>query len=160
MTVNAILAHDDNYGIGKNGTMPWPHNDADMKWFRDCTLNHVVIMGRKTWESIGSKKLPGRTNIVVTRSELVGTPDSIYFGEISKLINMLKREYPDLKIWIIGGGDIYKQALTHCDNIYVTKFSGDYECDTFVDMKEYLTGYSEMAAKEQDGLKFSIWSKI
>ena len=160
MTVNAILAHDDNYGIGKNGTMPWPHNDADMKWFRDCTLNHVVIMGRKTWESIGSKKLPGRTNIVVTRSELIGTPDSIYFGEISKLINMLKREYPDLKIWIIGGGDIYKQALTHCDNIYVTKFGGDYECDTFVDMKEYLTGYSEMAAKEQDGLKFSIWSKI
>jgi len=160
MTVNAILAHDDNCGIGKNGTMPWPHSDADMKWFRDCTLGHVVIMGRKTWESIDSKKLPGRTNIVITRSELVGTPDSIYFGEISKLINMLKREYPDLKIWIIGGGDIYKQALTYCDNIYVTKFGGDYECDTFVDMKEYLTGYIEMATKEQDGLKFSIWSRI
>ena len=160
MTVNAILAHDDNYGIGKDGMMPWPHNDADMKWFQDCTLGHIVVMGRKTWESIGNKKLPRRTNVVVTRSELTGNPDSVYFGEISKLITMLKTEYPDLKIWIIGGADIYKQALHYCDNIYVTKFSGDYECDTFVDMKEHLTGCSEMATKVQDGLNFSIWSRI
>lgn len=160
MTINAILAHDKEYGIGKDGKLPWPHNPADMKWFRDCTNGHIVVMGRKTWESIGSKKLPNRTNIVVTRSTIQGNPDGIYYGEIDKLMRMLKKEYPDLKIWIIGGADIYRQTLHLCDNIYLTEFPEDYKCDTFVPMKEYLVGYSEMAKKKQEGLTFTIWSKI
>jgi dihydrofolate reductase len=160
MTVNAIIAHDDKYGIGKNGGLPWPHNPADMKWFRDCTNGHVVVMGRKTWESLGNKKLPNRTNIVVTRSDLNGAPDGKYYGEMTNLIQMIKMEYPDLKTWIIGGADIYKQALPFCDNIYVTKVPGDYKCDTFVPIQEYLVGYAKMAKKEQDGLEFSIWRKM
>jgi dihydrofolate reductase len=160
MTVNAILAHDDEYGIGLKNDLPWPRSDADMKWFKECTNGHVVVMGRKTWESLGSKKLPNRTNIVVTRSELQGTPDGVYYGEISKLVQMLKMEYPDLKIWIIGGADIYKQALPFCDNIYVTKFPGTYNCDAFVPMKEYLVHYKKMAVKTVKGLEFSIWSRI
>jgi dihydrofolate reductase len=160
MTVNAILAHDDKYGIGKDGNLPWPHNPADMKWFRDCTNGHVVIMGRKTWESLGSKKLPNRTNIVVTRSEIEGNYDGKYFGDISKLIQMVRSEYPDLKIWIIGGADIYKQALPFCDNIYLTHVSGDYNCDTFVPMSEYLVNHAVMTKKHQDGLTFSIWRKM
>lgn len=160
MSINAILAHDDNYGIGKNGELPWPHNPADMKWFRECTNGHVVIMGRKTWESLGNKKLPNRTNIVVTRSDITGTPDGKYYGEMDKLIRMIRLEYPDLKIWIIGGADIYKQTLHLCDNIYLTHVPGDYQCDTFVSMKEYLGGYTELAKKEQDGLTFSIWRKV
>ncbi len=160
MTVNAILAHDDNYGIGREGKLPWPRNDADMKWFRECTKNGVVIMGRKTWESIGSKKLPNRTNIVVTRSRIQGNADCTYYGELQNLISMIKRDYPDLKIWIIGGADIYRQALPFCDNIYITKFPGEYKCDAFVPIDRYLSGFAEMARKEQEGLTFSIWSKI
>lgn len=159
MSVNAILAHDVKYGIGRNGELPWPRNDADMKWFRDCTNGHVVVMGRKTWESIGCKKLTNRTNIVVTRSKIEGKPDGVYYGDMKNLITMLKNEYPDLKIWIIGGGDIYKQTLLFCDNIFITKFNEDYACDTFVPMNEYLVGYAEIAKKEQDGLTFSIWRK-
>lgn len=160
MTVNAILAHDDKFGIGKNGKLPWEHSPADMKWFRECTTGHVIIMGRKTWESIGSKKLPNRTNIVITKSHIEGEPDGKYSGDISKLLHMIKIEYPDLKTWIIGGGEIYKQALPFCDNVYLTHFKGDYECDTFVPINDYLYGYLEMAKKEQDGLKFSIWGKL
>lgn len=160
MTVNAILAHDDKYGIGKNGGLPWPHNSADMKWFRECTNGHVVVMGRRTWESLGNKKLPNRTNIVVTRSEIEGEPDCKYYGDMSKLISLIKVDYPDLKTWIIGGADIYKQTLHLCDSIYLTHFKGDYECDTFVPMDEYLTDRALMAKKEQDGLTFSIWRKI
>jgi dihydrofolate reductase len=160
MTVNAILAHDDNYGIGKDGLMPWPHNDADMKWFRDCTKGHIVVMGRKTWESIGSKKLPNRINVVVTRSKIGGDPDSVYYGTMFDLVRSLKEKYPDLKIWIIGGADIYRQTMDMCDNIYVTKFPGDYECDTFVPMNKHLIGYTEMAKKVQGGLTFSIWSRF
>ena len=160
MTINAILAHDDNYGIGKDGTMPWPHNPADMKWFRDNTKGDVVIMGRKTWESIGSNKLKDRINVVVSRSRVEGNPDAVYYGEIRALIAMLGRDYPDLDIWIIGGADIYRQSMGYCDNIYVTRIPGDYECDTFVPMNNYLLGYVEAAKKEQDGLTFSIWKKI
>lgn len=160
MTVNAILAHDDNYGVGKNGILPWPKNDVDMKWFRDCTIGHIVVMGRRTWESIGSNKLINRTNIVVTRSNIQGNADCIYYGEIRNLVSMVKRDYPDLKIWIIGGADIYRQALPFCDNIYITKFPGNYNCDTFVQMDKYLRGYVKLAKKEQEGLEFSIWSKL
>lgn len=160
MTVNAILAHDDKYGIGKNGGLPWPHNSSDMKWFRECTNGHVVVMGRKTWESLGSKKLPNRTNIVVTRSEIEGDPDCKYNGDMTKLVSLLKVEYPDLKTWIIGGADIYKQTLPLCDSIYLTHLKGDYECDTFVPMNEYLKDRALLAKKEQDGLTFSIWRKI
>lgn len=160
MTVNAILAHDDKFGIGKDGKLPWPHSPADMKWFRDCTNGHVVVMGRKTWESIGSKKLPNRTNIVVTRSRIEGNPDGVYYGDMSALINMIRKDYPDLKTWIIGGADIYKQALPYCDNIYLTHIKGDYNCDAFVPLRDYLIGYAKMANKEQDELTFSIWRKM
>jgi len=86
MTINAILAHDEYYGIGKEGKLPWKHSPADMKWFRDCTKGHVVIMGRKTWESIRSTNLPGRINIVVTGSSCIGSPDATYSGDINDLL--------------------------------------------------------------------------
>lgn len=159
MTINAIIAYDDKYGIGKNGALPWEHNPADMKWFKECTTGHVVVMGRKTWESLGSKKLPNRINIVITRSKIEGTPDGVYYGDIQKLIRMIKLEYPDLNTWVIGGADIYKQTLSMCDNIYTTRFSGDYQCDTFVPMDEYLAGYFKAANKDRDGLTFTIWTK-
>lgn len=160
MTINAIIAFDEKYGIGKNGSLPWEHNPSDMKWFKECTTGHVVVMGRKTWESLGSKKLPNRINIVITRSKIEGTPDGVYQGDIQKLIRMIKLEYRDLKTWIIGGSEIYKQSLSLCDNIYTTQFKGDYECDTFVPMEEYLAGYFKAAYKERDGLTFTIWSKL
>lgn len=161
MVINAILAHDDKFGIGKNGLLPWPHNPADMKWFRECTNGHVVVMGRRTWESIGSKKLPNRKNVVITSSVLEGEqPDSIYHGDMTKFMKMIREDYKDVKTWIIGGAEIYKQTLPLCDHIYLTHVKGDYECDTFIPLPEYLTDRALLAKREQDGLTFSIWRKI
>lgn len=160
MTINAIIAYDNKFGIGKNGKLPWEHCPADMKWFKECTNGNVVIMGRKTWESLGSQKLPNRINIVVTRSRIQGTPDCVYQGEMDKLFRMIKREYSDLKTWVIGGADIYKQSMAFCDNIYTTHFDSDFDCDTFVPMNEYLCDYFQSAKKESDGLTFTIWSKL
>jgi dihydrofolate reductase len=131
-----------------------------MKWFKECTQGHIVVMGRKTWESIGSKKLPNRINIVITRSNIEGDPDGVYYGDMVKLLQMIKLEYSDLKTWIIGGADIYKQSLHLCDQIYTTHIKGDYNCDAFVPMNEYLSGYFKAANKEQDGLTFTIWSRL
>jgi dihydrofolate reductase len=165
MTLNAILAHDDRCGIGKNGVLPWPHNSADMKWFRECTNGHVVVMGRKTWESIGSKRLPNRINVVVSNQDFPhtkdGGPDHVLNGDLTSGLKVLLPElYPHLKIWIIGGANIYGQALHLCDNIYVTRFKGDYDCDVIVPMNRHLVGYCEMAKKEQGDLTFSIWKKL
>lgn len=158
MTINAILAHDENFGIGNKGTLPWEHNSEDMKWFRECTNGHVIIMGRKTWESLGSKKLSNRINIVVSRSTVHGNPDSVYYGEINQLLKMIKDQYPDLKIWIIGGADLYRQSFNLCDNIYVTNIPGKYQCDTFI--ADYRQNRIELVKKNQSDLSFSIWRKI
>lgn len=164
-SINAILAHDDNYGIGKDNDLPWPRNAADLKWFRECTIGHVVVMGRKTWESIGSKPLPRRINVVVSNQKFPsptdGGPDHVFSGDINECIQTLLTElYPNLKIWIIGGADLYSQTLSQCDNIYLTHIPGDYNCDNFVALDLHLIGYTEMDKKEQDGLTFSIWRKI
>jgi dihydrofolate reductase len=163
--VNAILAHDDNYGIGKDNDLPWPRNAADLKWFRECTIGHVVVMGRKTWESIGSKPLPKRINVVVSTQQFPdqkdGGPDHVLFGDVQQSIQTFLTElYPNLKIWIIGGADLYSQTLSQCDNIYLTHIPGDYNCDNFVELNRHLDGYTEMDKKEQDGLTFSIWRRM
>lgn len=157
--INAILAHDDKWGIGKDNDLPWPRNAADMKWFRECTIGHVVVMGRKTWESIGSKPLSKRINVVVSTQDLSG-PDHIIRGDVTNGIRALTDQYPGLKIWIVGGAKLYKQMLPLCDNIYLTHIPGDYKCDTFVPMNEYLTDHVKLANKEQDGLTFSIWRRM
>jgi dihydrofolate reductase len=171
MTVNAILAHDDRWGIGKDNGLPWPRNAADMKWFRECTIGHVVVMGRKTWESIGSKPLPKRVNVVVSsRRDFPhpkdGGPDHVLssakgvVGLGVGIRTLMSDLYPGLKVWIIGGADIYEQTLPTCDNIYLTHIPGDYECDTFVSFDKHLSRFIEVAKKEQDGLTFRICKRV
>lgn len=134
MSINAIVAMDGNRGIGWENKLPWPHNKKDMQWFRDQTSGHVVVMGRKTWESLGNKKLPNRINVVLTNNpwSIEGSPDHIISGEVESILDLLAEEYPDLHIWVIGGADIYLQALPHCDKLYVTMMKKAYRCDAFL----------------------------
>ena len=163
MTVNAILACDENWGIGKNNALPWPKNDYDMKWFKENTDGHIVIMGRKTWESIGSKPLPNRKNIVITRQDLMSNdikPTATWSGELNACINYLRNTYPELKVWIIGGADIYKQAIPFCDHIYLTKIKGTYECDTFIDQDLLIPFYKLTEKNNTADCAFSIWRRM
>ena len=130
--MNAILAIDNNMGIGYNNSLPWPHNKKDMNWFRDCTSGHVVVMGRKTWESFGSKPLPNRTNIVISSKEPEGEYDRWFSGGIELILKTLKQDYPGLHIFVIGGANIYRQALPFCDKLYITRLKKAYKCDTFM----------------------------
>ena len=140
MTISAILAIDDNCGIGFENSLPWPHNKKDMKWFRDCTSGHVVVMGRNTWESFGSKPLPNRVNVVITSGTVEGNPDRVERGEMVEILSTLAVKYPDLHIFVIGGANIYRQALPFCNKLYITKIKGSYKCDTFMynnDFKDF-----------------------
>lgn len=159
MTINAIFACDANFGIGKNNDLPWDRHDGDMLWFRNNTKGHVVVMGRKTWESIGSKSLPNRTNVVVTSQDLMSDegakPHATWNGDIDLCISHLKKTYPELKIWIIGGADIYKQAFPYCDHIYMTKFHAEYDCDTFIDTNKF-SSFIEMTRKSESDADYII----
>ena len=152
MSINAILAMDDNMGIGFENDLPWPRMSKDMKWFRDCTTGHVIVMGRNTWESFGSKPLPNRINVVVTNRKVEGNPDRIERGEMVEILATLAVKYPDLHIFVIGGADIYNQALPYCDKLYITRIKGAYKCDTFMysndfegfDVQEYIDADENM----------------
>lgn len=160
MPVNAIFACDENNGIGKNNDLPWPKNPADLLWFRNNTEGHVVVMGRKTWESLGNKKLPRRINIVVTsKGSVEVTPDDVMSGDMSAIITNLSKKYSDKKIWIIGGADIYRQAMPYCNNVYMTKFKQSFDCDTFI-QPTWLTGFRELAVKKTDDANFYILGRI
>ena len=109
--IKAILAADANWGIGKDGIMPWPHNSEDLKWFKECTDGECIIMGRKTWESLPFKPLPNRYNIVVTsKGEMVGPHATV---DVSTLHMILDNR--SSSPWIIGGGQLVASTLQYID---------------------------------------------
>ena len=115
--------------IGKDGAMPW-HLPEDLAHFKRTTLSHPVIMGRKTWDSIPPRfrPLPGRTNIVVTRQ-----PDWHESGSQTapSLREALQQCDNAEKVWVIGGAQIYAQALPLADELVVTEINADFDGDAF-----------------------------
>jgi dihydrofolate reductase len=155
MSINAILACDLNFGIGNEGNLPWPKNERDMAWFREQTLGHVVLMGRTTWESIGSKPLPKRENVVVT-SKTLESADVTMSGDMEAIIKYVKELYDGLHIWIIGGADIYQQAIPFCDKLYLTTINKAYTCDRYVE-SDIITKFPVIEYwKEDEELTFQI----
>ena len=159
MSINAILAMDDNMGIGYENTLPWPHNKKDMKWFRDCTSGHVVVMGRKTWKSFGNKKLPNRINVVLTNGEVEGNPDAVMSGDVDGVLEILGYKYPDLHIFVIGGANLYRQALPYCDKLYITRIRGAYKCDTFMYNQDFDGFDVQEYVDVDDGIEIQIRSR-
>ena len=111
----AIVAVSQNGVIGKNGDLPWRLAE-DLKWFKKITMGHVVLMGRKTWDSLPFP-LPGRKNWVISRS-LEKKEGMQVFRSIEKAEENLQ---PEEQIFVIGGGEIYAQTLSKCREIYVTE---------------------------------------
>lgn len=130
--IRAILATDQKWGIGKDGDLPWPHNSADLKWFKHHTTGGVIAMGKATWDSLPNKPLPNRNNIVVTSSEQDKDQGGYHFIKFETasddLINMNRLQ----NVWIIGGAKLVDGMLDIIDEIWLSRIQGDYECDTFL----------------------------
>ena len=121
--MKAIVAMADNRVIGKSGTIPW-HLPEDFKFFKATTLGHAIVMGRKTYESIG-KPLPGRENIILSRT-MPETPGITIVRSLEEL-----REPTDGRdLFVIGGEEIYRLLLPRVQEIYVTKVPKTIEGDT------------------------------
>ena len=126
MKISIIVAMSNNSVIGFNNGLPW-YLSEDLKNFKKTTLNHTVIMGRKTFDSIG-KPLKDRKNIVITRNTSLRISGVVVVNSLSEAISMVK--IPN-EIFIIGGEQIYKAALPLAKNLYITRVDGDFDGDAF-----------------------------
>jgi dihydrofolate reductase len=125
MILAAIVITDLNNAIGKNNQL-LTHLPADLKFFKSTTMGCPIIMGRKTYESIG-RLLPGRKNIIISRNADLKIEGAEVYSEISTAISNADSE----KIFIIGGADIYRQSLIYCHEVYRTLIKERFEADAF-----------------------------
>ena len=127
--IGLIWAQARNRVIGKDGVMPW-HLPEDLAHFKRTTLSHPVIMGRRTWDSIPPRfrPLPGRTNIVVTRQTDWHESGSQTAPSLREALQQCDNAE---KVWVIGGAQIYAQALPLADELVVTEINADFDGDAF-----------------------------
>ena len=123
--VSIIVAMARNRVIGRDGQLPW-HIPEDLKRFKQLTMGHHIVMGRKTWDSLG-RLLPGRRHVIVSRQPDYRVPGAQIVRSLDTAIAACAG---DEEIFIIGGGEIYRQALTLTDRIYLTQVALDAEGDT------------------------------
>lgn len=124
--VSILVAYDRNRAIGHGNKLPW-HLPEDLKRFKALTMGHHIVMGRKTFESIG-KPLPGRTNVVITRELGYLAEGSIVVDSLERALEVAK---DDSEIFILGGAQIFLQMLPFCDRIYATEIDAAFDADTY-----------------------------
>jgi dihydrofolate reductase len=128
--ISMIVARSRNHVIGRDNQMPWKIS-ADLQFFKRVTMGHPVIMGRKTWESIG-RPLPGRRNIVISRNADYQATGAELAGSLDEALNQLG-EFS--RIFVIGGEQLFKQAFPKADRLYITEIEMDVEGgDTFFEI--------------------------
>lgn len=154
--LSIIVAVSDNLAIGRGGDMPW-HISADLKYFKRTTLNHTVIMGRRTWESIGGRPLKDRRNIVVSGTLAAGDG----FEVASSLSSAASLASEDSETFVIGGGRLYREAMALADRLYVTHVHTVVaDADTFFPVINplvwSLAEISETQIDPQSGLMFEF----
>jgi dihydrofolate reductase len=150
-----VVAIADNGVIGDHGKIPWRIAD-DMKHFKALTVGKPCVMGRKTWDSLPRKPLPGRTNIVLTRDSAFSAADAAIVYTMDEALAFAASEQPR-EIAVIGGADIYKAALPRASRIYLTEVHRDFPGDAHFAFDR--TGWGETSREDRttpDGLAYSF----
>tara|TARA_R110002095_G_scaffold50644_4_gene44381 strand:- start:1680 stop:2162 length:483 start_codon:yes stop_codon:yes gene_type:complete len=153
--VSIIVAMADNRAIGKNNELLW-HLPDDFKHFKAITMAKPILMGRKTYQSIG-RPLPGRKNIVVTRDAAFTADGVLVVNSIDAALDAAKE---DAEVMVIGGASFYQQMLPLADRLYVTRVHHRFDADTFfpeIDADQWrLVEQTEHAADERHAFSFSF----
>lgn len=147
MIVSAVVAISLNHAIGKNNELLW-HLPADLKHFKQITTGHTIIMGRKTYDSIG-KALPNRRNIIITRKTDLQIPGVEVTNSIEEALELCAQER---EVFIIGGAEIYKSALARTNRIYLTTVQATYDADAYfpeIDRNEWEETEIELHAPDE-----------
>jgi dihydrofolate reductase len=159
--IGAVFAVDEKNGLGRNGTIPWPHNKEDMQWFKHVTTDSVVVMGRRSWESPDMiKPLPGRVNVVFTNNFIDREDIDQYKGDVCEGILKSYETYPNKNLFVIGGVDILMQAKPVLDCVYITRIPGEYMCDTHIDLTDFLTGFKLTNSQEYGTCTVELHERI
>jgi dihydrofolate reductase len=155
MIISFVVAIAENNAIGKNNQLLWSL-PKDMKHFKEITNGHTIIMGRRTFDSMG-KPLPNRRNIVITRNRELEIPGA---EVTNSLADALSRCEADEEVFIIGGAEIYKEALDKTDRIYLTRVHQRFDADTFfpdLNMEDWVeTAREEHQPDEKNPIAFTF----
>ncbi len=156
MKLNLIVAVADDLAIGRDGNQPFFVSD-DLRRFKSLTMGHPIIMGRKTFEALPKGALPGRRNIVVTRSHSFNAPDTEVATSVERAIEMAADAD---EAFVIGGASIYRQALPYVDKLYVTRIFARAEgADTFfpaIDESWTIAGEGSVVKDTKSGLCYQF----
>ena len=154
MTVTIIAVLGRNRVIGKGNRMPW-HISEDLKRFKRLTVGHSVLMGRKTYDSMG-KPLADRRNVVLSSKKITGVET---FASTTAALHALKDEE---KVFVIGGGKTYEQFLERADELYLTHVHNDVDGDTLFPPYELLVGtrFKLVTEEKHDGFTFRDYSRM
>lgn len=155
--IRAILACDERWGIGKSGTLPWPHNSADLRWFKQCTTGHTVVMGRATWESLPMRPLPNRRNIVISSKPVGAGALSCYLGWFRDNHEYLGSHDGSKDMWIIGGARLFESTLDMVSEIWLSNIQGIYDCDVFLPKDRVQQQFTVGSVSSIDGLTITKW---
>lgn len=152
--ISIIAAIGNNRELGKDNKLLW-HIAEDLKHFKELTTGHAVIMGQKTFESIG-KPLPDRLNIVLAKDPTLKIEGVAISNSIKDALT-LAQDFNDDEIFFIGGGSVYAQTIDLADKLYLTKVDANFEADTFFpDYSKFNKVVSESKNFEEDGLKYKF----
>ena len=164
MDINIIVAVSENMAIGKNNQMLW-HLPEDFKYFKNTTWGLPILMGRRTFNSLDNKPLRGRINIVLSRNKEYKSDGAIVVNKIDTAIFLAKEHYYN-QLFVIGGGQLYKEILPKVKRIYITRVKATFEtADTFFPAfseKEFqLVSCDEHKADEKNpyDYTFEVWER-
>lgn len=168
MILNQIVALASNLVIGKDNSLIW-HYAEDLKFFKEMTSGHILIMGRKTYDSIlkpRGKPLPLRFHIVISRGDHISEFENVYFVknlqaayEMAKML-IAKKSYPE-NVFVIGGAEIYHQSLQDCQKLWITKINQNFDGDVFYSpaYENYFKLESARTSLEHPELEYQVWKK-
>lgn len=163
MNISIIVAFDQERGIGRDGVLPW-HLAADLKRFRNLTMGHMLIVGRKTFESIGGS-LAGRVMIILTKQENYHALDCEIANSIQQALDIVAAHCKS-EVFVIGGADIYQIALPLTSRIYLTRVHAGADSDTFFpkidpsDWEEEVQEFIRADEKNDHAHTFSVLNRL
>lgn len=159
--IKAIFATDIQGGMGNNGSLPWPHDKEDLKYFKEKTTGDIVVMGSNTWlDPMMPKPLPNRTCIVVTNQNVKNFPQAhevIAGNWLKESLEYLIDRNPKKTIWIIGGAKLLLSCRPYIKEIHHTMFMTEYDCDVKIDLIEYLKDFNSISEGWGRNKTYTTW---
>ena len=146
-----VVACDPSGGIGYKNKLPWKRLQGDLPRFKALTSNQIVVMGRNTWESLPTKPLPNRTNVIVTSKIIDDLSNDIILA--------LGLDFIPDDAWIIGGAKLINSSWDRVDEIHLSLTKTQYNCDTFIDLEQLHSKYTLTHTEECVDHIYQIWKK-